>query len=51
MLVYTVILDRQYLGSLFGLERAVLFFYIFPVFDSDCSAKMNPKVVTFQTEI
>lgn len=27
------------------------FFYIFPVFDSDCTAKMNPKVVTFHTAI
>lgn len=51
MLVYTVILNRQYLGSLFGLERAVFVFLYFPVFDSDCTAKMNPKVVTFQTAI
>lgn len=51
MLVYTVILDRRYLGSLFGLERAVLSFRFFCIFPQIFSAKMNPKVVTFQTEI
>lgn len=49
--MYTVILDRQYLGSLFGLERAVFVFLYFPVLTQIVNAKMNPRVVTFQKAI